>query len=105
VILKDGVKILGIRPELLVALIAAERVFGRKGHELVLTSVTDGVHSAKSLHLSGAAFDVRTLADPAIGAQEAKAIRDEVAMALGRQFDVVLEGSPPHLHVEFQPKD
>jgi hypothetical protein len=74
--------------------------------EFTVTSVADGVHAVKgSLHYAGAAFDMRIhdLPDDASKAS----LRAELEVALGSDFDVVLEdaGQPnEHLHVEHQPK-
>jgi hypothetical protein len=97
--LKPGVRLTGIRPEILFALIAAERAYNRAGHDLVVTSCVDSKHSRGSLHYSGAAVDLRTRDVPADVMQ---AIVAEIREALGTDFDVVLE--PDHLHAEYQPK-
>jgi hypothetical protein len=44
--LKDGVKIAGICPELLVAVVVAERVYEKAGFDCTITSCTDGQHMA-----------------------------------------------------------
>lgn len=50
----------GIRPELLLAVVAAERVYEEAGHDFTITSCVDGKHMAGSLHYAGAAIDIRT---------------------------------------------
>lgn len=96
--LKPGVRLLGLRPEMTVALLAAHTVYGDR--ELVITSVVDSKHSRGSLHYKGLAIDLRTrnLDNRA----EAQLIRDALAEALGDEFDVVLERN--HLHIEYDPK-
>ena len=64
-LLKAGVRITGLRPELLVAIIAAERVYEDAGHDLTLTACVDGKHMAGSFHYSGLAVDIRTNDVPA----------------------------------------
>ena len=95
--LKPGVRVYGIRPELVLALQAAERVWMAYGSELVVTSVSDGKHSRGSKHYSGCAADLRiwnlTSVDGA-----AKELRE----ARGEDFDVVVEGD--HVHLEYDPK-
>ncbi len=58
--LKPGVKLLGIRPELLVAIMIVDSIYQKHGQELVVTSVTDGVHKQHSTHYVGNGFDART---------------------------------------------
>lgn len=58
--LKPGVRLAGLRPEMLVALMAAERAFADLGADLVITSALDGRHSPTSLHYTGCAVDLRT---------------------------------------------
>lgn len=98
--LKPGVRILGLRPELMVAVVAAESIWSKKGVEAVITSGVDGTHSKGSLHYKGLALDFRVNTLPAGTWQE---VRNELADALGGDFDVVLEKD--HIHVEFDPKE
>lgn len=99
--LKDGVITTGIRPEIVVALVAADGVYARNGLELVVTSITDGKHSLTSLHYAGSAADLRTNNIPA---QKRELIAQQIRDALGSSpdYDVVLEDT--HIHVEYQPK-
>ena len=94
--LKEGVRVAGVRPEIVLAMQVAEVVYQEHQSELVITSVTEGTHSPTSLHYSGAAFDCR------IWNVNPRAVRDSLADRLGEDYDVVLERT--HLHVEFQPK-
>jgi len=93
----NSVKLAGVRPELVVAMIIADQVYAKHGRELVITSVTDGKHSLTSLHYIGSAFDCRTYDD-----MDNVALRDEIKGKLNVDFDVVLESD--HIHIEFQPK-
>ena len=95
--LKHGVNVSGIRSEMMFALMAANDAFGKHGY--TITSALDGKHSRASLHYVGAALDFRTKHVPE---EEHPLIRNQMAVALGEQFDVVLEAN--HIHVEFQPK-
>ena len=58
--LKAGVRVLGTRPETILAMQAAAEVLRRHDVEFVVTSVTDGRHSRGSAHYAGNAFDFRT---------------------------------------------
>ena len=92
----SGVAIAGMRPELMLALVIAERIYAQFDHAVVITSVLDGQHMRGSLHYVGAAGDLRLpLSDvsPIVGLLRA---------ALGDNYDVVLESD--HIHIEFQPK-
>lgn len=91
--IKSGVKLAGVRPEIVIAMHVVDSVMGGK---LVITSVVDGVHGVNSLHYVGLAFDMRTR-DTADVNKLAKDIRN----ALGSEYDVVVEKT--HIHIEFQP--
>ncbi len=98
--IKPGVRIEGIRPEIIMAINVAEALYIKHNTELVITSVVDRPHSSGSLHYVGQAVDLR-ISDLPRG--EVGAIAAELRIALGRQFDVVVESD--HIHVEFQPKE
>jgi hypothetical protein len=98
--LKPGVRIAGVRPEILLAAVAAERVFEKAGFDCTITSCMDGQHMAGSLHYKGAAIDLRTKHVP--HAVELKQIVGRIKQCLGTDFDVVVETD--HLHIEFDPK-
>lgn len=97
--LKPGVRLDGLRPEIIPAIIAAETTYALYDAPLVLTSVTDGKHGARSFHYSGLAFDART---SEVTRTEAAQIAESLREALGTCYDVVLEAD--HLHVEYDPK-
>ena len=84
-------------PELVLALVVAERVYNDLGHDLVVTSVIDGKHIRASIHYIGGAVDIRLPGEHGIAA------RNRIAVRLGTDFDVVLEDN--HIHIEWQPKD
>lgn len=78
----------------------ANDCYAERGYACVITSVLDGDHAKNSLHYAGAAADLRTRD---ISSQaERRALRGEIAAALGADFDVVLEST--HLHIEWQPR-
>ena len=99
ILLKDNsVSTVGLRPEMMIALMVAERVYSERQANLVVTSGTENHgHSIRSLHYCGCAVDIRTrnVSDPG---QVAGEIRD----ALNIDYDVVLESD--HIHIEFQPE-
>ena len=95
-VITNGVRLAGIRPEILLAAAVAEGVYQAEGRDCVITSGLEGKHMANSLHYSGNAIDLRIAGskDPSLTAAKIRA-------ALGDEFDVVLESD--HIHVEFQP--
>jgi hypothetical protein len=103
--LKLGVRLLGIKPELLVALQAAESLWRDEGLPgVTITAAVDGLHSTGSEHYVGNAVDLR-LHD--LGAGRRDAVVAKLRDQLGADFDVLREGvgTPgDHLHVEYDPK-
>lgn len=97
--IKEEVKVNGLRTEILLAIVLADRVYSNYGISCVLTEVTGGKHGRASLHYVGLAVDLRTR-DMSSGMAEE--IVQELKKALGFQYDVVLEKD--HIHIEFQPK-
>ena len=96
--IKSGVRVLGIRPELVLALQVVRESYASFGQlkDFVITSVVEGTHKRASLHYTGSAADLRR---PVLRAAEIVA---DAKGQLGDDFDVVLEGD--HIHLEFQPK-
>lgn len=96
--IKPGVRLTGLRPEVLLGVQAADSVYAKYGLDCVITSAVDGIHSKGSLHYTGQAVDLRTRDS---GAKINEIVRD-IKEALAENYDVVLEKD--HLHLEFQPK-
>lgn len=95
---KDGVRFHSPAIAMSVAVTAIAAVCREFSIELVITGGIEW-HSPPSLHVTGAALDIRTR-DLRPGKKEIFA--DLVAKRLGDGFDVVLEAD--HLHVEYDPK-
>lgn len=102
---KDGV-LLALAPDMAKALPAIERAHQAAGvlRGAVVTSGTDGTHSANSLHYVGLAVDLRS--NDLVPAQRellVAMLRRELNgnAAANRPYQVVVE--PTHLHVEYQP--
>ena len=93
--IKPGVRVRGLKPEAVIALIVAKGVYEAHGYECVLTSGTDGSHSSGSYHYTGEAIDLRL--PPA----DSQLVRDELAERLGADYDVILESD--HIHCEHDP--
>ncbi len=98
-ILKTGVKIQGIRNELLYALNVADKIYSSFGEELVITSLVDGGHGVGSFHYNGLAADLRTRY---FDRPTQERVHLRLIKSLGNDYDVILE--PDHIHLEFQPK-
>jgi hypothetical protein len=98
--LKHSVRVRGIQPETVLAIIVAKDIFGDHGYPCTITSVTDGDHMRDSWHHSGLAVDLRIkhLANPDL----ATTIAEEIQEALGPDYDVV--GHSDHLHIEYDPE-
>ena len=102
--LKAGVRLHGIRPELVVALVVCEGVFREAGYDFIVTSGTDGQHMRGSAHYDGSAVDGRLHHIPE--AQRTTLV-DQCRDRLGDDYDVLLEGAGTnnvHVHVEVDPK-
>jgi hypothetical protein len=96
--IKPGVRLLGLKPEILVGLQVAEGVYAAHGWTLRLTCGGEGKHQRASLHYAGEAVD---LGLPPSGT-DLPAFIEELKTALCEEFDALLEAD--HVHVEYQPK-
>jgi len=114
---KEGVKLEGLKPPMRAVLIAAEKAYmGHVGREAIVTSTTEGVHSAGSLHPYGYAVDFRIAElrgfvqtddrGPvyqyrwALTGVQLKLIKDYMDSYLGDEYQVIIEDD--HIHVEWQ---
>lgn len=95
---EDGVRLHGLRPEIILAIMIADQVFDGYGSDAIVTSAIEGKHSRGSLHYAGSAVDLRRwhLDDPV------EAVK-ELQERLGDDYDVILEDT--HIHVEWQAKE
>jgi hypothetical protein len=97
--IKEGVRLQGLQPEMIVALMIAKDVWDDYGQRITITSATDGPHSDMSLHYCGRALDFRTRY---FDEETRPVVYDELVKALGSQYDVVYHST--HIHVEYDPK-
>lgn len=97
--IKHGVRIHGIRPEVVLAAFIVEGTMREAGYATTITSCVDGSHSNASLHYTGSALDIRTRDIPA---DKLELLRTSIADRLGMDFDFILEAD--HFHLEWQPK-
>jgi hypothetical protein len=98
--IKHGATLIGLKIQMRKALMLADQVWSENGKELVVTSGTDGAHSAGSLHYYGYAldfriryFDANTLEK--VIAQLARGLR-EVDIA----YRMIVHST--HIHVEWR---
>lgn len=97
--IKNGVQLLGMQPQTLLAMVFAMGVCERHNTGFTITSVCDGKHARASLHYKGLAFDMRIR--DMTGATKID-VFDELKRSLGEAYDVVLEND--HIHCEYDPK-
>lgn len=107
--LKEGVKLDKLTPQMALGAIIAMKVFQEiTGAEAILTSVSEGRHSEKSLHYSGCAIDLRTKNIVGMNREGmCKVVTRQIADNLGANFDVILESlgkANEHIHIEYDPK-
>ena len=104
-IFKDGVKMQGAKPEIIIAMTIYDDVVRRlKGHEATITSVTDGKHKGLP-HYLGYAMDGRTRDNNSAvqwSDEEKRVIAASVRDRLTDEYDVVIEST--HIHIEFDPR-
>lgn len=99
---KSDVRLDSLSPEICKALIEVYLVYeGLRLSDFCVTSGRDGMHGVDSLHYFGNALDFRTrhlTPEQRISFHNATEKR---LRKISEFYDVVLEHSPPHLHVEF----
>lgn len=106
IFLRADVRLAGLKTETLLGMHIADRLCERYNYDVQITSGVEGEHAPKSLHPVGYAFDfvligIKGGTDILV---EYRRIADALAKALERDFDVVMESQPLHIHTEYQPK-
>lgn len=107
--IKNGVRMKGLTPQLVIGIVVAEGVFSHYGRDCVVTSLNDSEHMKGSKHYEGNGVDFRVRH---LDGNDSDLKSDDLAMAklivsdlkdsLGQDFDVLLEGN--HIHMEYDPK-
>jgi hypothetical protein len=97
--IKPGVRITGLRPEMVLAATIADSVYKKYGQELVITSAIEGKHSKTSRHYLGFAIDTRT---HYFTENEIPNVQRDLVESLGDDFYIQYEGN--HFHIQFSPK-
>jgi hypothetical protein len=95
--LKRGVKLNGLTPQIVVALMVAREEYAKVGAEVVITSARDSIHRPGSDHYFGRALDLRTRHLLNVNKYDlAKNIHDN----LGNRFVCIFEGEgTPNEHI------
>lgn len=107
IVLKAGVRLRGLRPEVVMAALVVAGVYEKYGFSCTITSAVDGRHMDGSEHYTGLALDFRLNDLSGIPPRTRPMIAADVRAALGEDFDVIHEGAGTeneHLHIEFDPK-
>lgn len=99
--LKEGVSVSGLKPEILLALLAAESVYQVYNLTVTITACKDGKHMEGSKHYVGQAVDLRLPSWYGLSVEADKTVHRLLQANLGNEYDVVLEGN--HIHVEYDP--
>jgi hypothetical protein len=100
---KQGVKVGGIQPEIILALIVTEGLFHDMRLPCTLTSAEDSdQHMPSSYHYKGLAVDIRLPSKFSDTPGIDLAVCNALTNALGKEYDVVLEST--HIHIEYDPK-
>lgn len=97
--LKVGVKIEGLKMEIIMILPIVNDIIRWTGEEMVITSGLEGLHMQGSLHYVGRAIDIRL---PFKENNKNEWVVSVIQVALGKDFDVILEND--HIHIEFDPE-
>ena len=92
--IKKGVRVGGLQPEMILAIMIVEPISVSFGQDFCITSALDGKHSKTSRHPLGFAVDVRSR-DMTDDARAGLAMQE----ALGDEYFVLVERN--HIHIQF----
>ena len=101
------VSLVGLKPQMVLALVIVEKIYDRYGVDLVITSGCEGKHKTGSLHPLGLAVDVRkrdfasTLVVEAVVEEMQVKLNGRAGNQYG-EYDITI--SPFNIHMEFDPK-
>ena len=101
---KAGVRLSGLKQEMLIALDIITDVMDRYGYHCVLTSGRDKGHSNYSHHYKGLAIDVRS---KHVTPEQKIIVLHAIRAALGIEHQVILESVGKlneHFHIEYDPQ-
>lgn len=95
--LKQGVECKTLSMKCFEGMFATAKLLKAYGYDMVVTSITDGIHLPHSKHYTGDAFDIRSR-DMSNPVKMVSIIKD----CLGHDYDVIFERD--HIHIEYDPK-
>jgi hypothetical protein len=101
--LKWGVRVHGVRPEILIAILVADTGWKHlTRNEVTVTEISGGTHSDTSDHYWGGAVDFRT---NNLSRAKKEMVKLWMTRQLGPDYLVLLEEDPePHMHVSWRPR-
>lgn len=106
--IKEDVSLRGLSPQMALAHTIVLEMYRKHGllDCCVITSGCDGKHSEGSRHYSGEALDygVKYPNGIYLSCALAEKLAIDISAALKKDYDVILEYSKYHIHVEFDPK-
>ena len=94
--LKEGVKVSGVQPEIILALMVIQPLFDAIDVDFVITSCRDGKHSKNSKHYLGYAVDIRSREMDHL---EQVALAQAIRKALTPEYYLLIEAD--HFHLQF----
>ena len=94
--IKSGASLSGLQIEMRKVLLTTNKMWKSNGQNLVVTSGTDGTHSAGSMHYYGYALDLRTRY---FSSSVKSKIAKDLQKKLGAKYYVLNEKT--HIHVQF----
>lgn len=100
---KPGVLLEGLKPQILIGLLAVYSVFSKYEYDLVITSGSDGQHMEGSKHYSGGALDIRSKHITNYAVKQK--ILSDCTIALGENFTFILESpgeNNEHFHLQLR---
>ena len=100
--LQKGVRVVGLKPETLLAMIIVSDVYAERALQAQIMSIVDGNHDGgpymTSSHYAGNAFDV---AIPS--SMDLKTLLNELNDALGDQYFMDVNAEQSHIHISYMP--
>lgn len=96
-LVKLGVDISRLKPNIRRALKAVEFFYRIQKEEPVITSTYEGNHAPSSLHYTNDAIDVRLPKHT-----QTSQLLEDLEIGLGDKYDIVVEQD--HIHIEYDPK-
>lgn len=98
---KEDVRFEVITPALLRILTVLEEISRITNIDITITSGSDGTHMTGSKHYQGHAIDIRSRD---LSTFQKERILTGLSLYLSNDYDVVEEFTPPHIHIEYDPK-